>query len=72
MAAITYEGPDGIHEEEHPQENIDFDSETGHWSINLGENENGNTVSKSIPRSRVYSVITENEGVATGTVNISD
>ena len=49
MAEIIYEGPDGVVEEQYPDENVRIHVDTGLFQLS------DETGSKYIPRERVYS-----------------
>lgn len=54
MPTIVYEGPD--EEIERTSDELRFDDATGHWRFPIGENADGETVYRRIPRERVYRV----------------
>jgi hypothetical protein len=66
MPTIVYEGPD--EEIERKPDELNFDDTTGHWRFPIGEDADGDTVYRRIPRERVYHV---DRTVGTGSISSS-
>ena len=54
MATIAYRGRAGDTQRE--VDDLRFSDRTGHWKFPVDEDDDGNTVYRSIPRERVYHV----------------